>query len=161
MMKPWKLIPVIFTIAIFLLFTSCLSSRKYEKEEEQVISDYIAAHTDQNWTKKSSGLYYLEVLAGSGSEAEAHDTAFILYTAKYLNGNTFDTNAGTTDTLIAPISEGYLIQGFDEGVSYMNAGGKAQLIVPSYLGYGQSGWYFPAYTPILFEVYLVKLIKGP
>ena len=146
---------------LILTVTSCLSTKKYEKEEEQQIQDYIAAHPDQAWVLKSSGLYYLETLTGTGPAVETHDTAFIFYTAKYLNGNTFDTNVGSIDTLVAPVSEGFLIDGFDEGVTYMNEGGESFLIVPSYLGYGQSGWYFPAYTPILFEVHLVKLIPGP
>jgi FKBP-type peptidyl-prolyl cis-trans isomerase FkpA len=138
-----------------------MSTKKYEKEEEQLILDYLAKHSDQDWVNKSSGLYYLETLAGTGPAVEVHDTAFIFYTAKYLNGNTFDTNVGSTDTLIAPVREGYLIEGFDEGVSYMSEGGKSLILVPSYLGYGQSGWYFPAYTPILFEAHLVKVIQGP
>ena len=146
---------------LIIFVTSCLSTKKYEKEEESFIQDYLAKNPDQNWVVKPSGLYYLEILTGTGPAAEAHDTAYIFYTAKYLNGNTFDTNVGTTDTLITPVSEGYLIDGFDEGVSYMNEGGKSQLIVPSYLGYGQSGWFFPAYTPILFEVYVVKIAQGP
>ncbi len=152
---------ILLTGLLIVSVTSCLSTKKFEKEEESLIQDYLAKNPDQNWVVKPSGLYYLETLTGTGPAAEAHDTAYIIFTAKYLDGNTIETNVGTTDTLIIPVSEGYLIEGFDEGVSYMNEGGNSQLIVPSYLGHGQSGYYFPAYTPILFEVYLVKIVQGP
>jgi FKBP-type peptidyl-prolyl cis-trans isomerase len=146
---------------LIIFVTSCMSTKKFEKEEESLIQDYLAKNPDLDFELKPSGLYYLDILTGTGPAAETHDTAYIFYAAKYLNGNTFDTNVGTTDTLITPVNEGYLIAGFDEGISYMKEGGKSQLIVPSYLGYGQSGYRFPAYTPVLFEVDLVKVVQGP
>ena len=146
---------------LIIFVTSCMSTKKFEKEEEDYIQDYLANNPDLDFELKPSGLYYFEILTGPGPAVETHDTAYIFYTAKYLSGVTFGTNVGTTDTLIAPVKEGYHIQGFDEGVSYMREGGKSQLIIPSYLGYGQSGYYFPAYTPIMFEIHLVKVVQGP
>jgi peptidylprolyl isomerase len=156
-----KTILTLLTGLLIIFVTSCMSTKKFEKEEESLIQDYLAKNPDLDFELKPSGLYYLDILTGTGPAAETHDTAYIFYTAKYLNGNTFDTNVGTIDTLITPVNEGYLIAGFDEGISYMKEGGKSQLIVPSYLGYGQSGYRFPAYTPILFEVDLVKVVQGP
>jgi FKBP-type peptidyl-prolyl cis-trans isomerase len=55
-----------------------------------------------------------------------------------------------------------MIAGFDEGITYMKAGGKAKFLVPSSLGYGPSGYYtIPGYTALLYEVELVKVSKGP
>jgi FKBP-type peptidyl-prolyl cis-trans isomerase len=156
-----KTILTLLTGLLIIFVTSCMSTKKFEKEEESLIQDYLAKNPDLDFELKPSGLYYLDILTGTGPAAETHDTAYILYAAKYLNGNTFDTNVGTIDTLITPVNEGYLIAGFDEGISYMKEGGKSQLIVPSYLGYGQSGYRFPAYTPVLFEVDLVKVVQGP
>lgn len=68
---------------------------------------------------------------------------------------------GITDTLFFPVNEETLISGFDEGITYMNEGGKAMFLIPSFLGYGNSGYYMPSYTPILFDVELVKLKPGP
>lgn len=151
---------ILFTLLIFTV-TSCLSTKSFEKQEETLIQEYLKDNPDLNFELKPSGLYYLETLAGTGPAIEAHDTAYIFYAAKYLsNERVFSTNIGTTDTLIAPIREGYLLEGFDEGISYMSVGGKSLLIVPSYLGYGQSGYLFPAYTPILYEVSLVKIVRG-
>jgi FKBP-type peptidyl-prolyl cis-trans isomerase len=85
-----------------------------------------------------------------------------MYTAKFLNGNIIDTNVGTSDTLIFPVAENYLIQGFDEAITYMKEEGKALLLIPSSLAYGTTGYFsIPGYTPLLFEVYLTRIVKGP
>jgi FKBP-type peptidyl-prolyl cis-trans isomerase FkpA len=55
-----------------------------------------------------------------------------------------------------------MIAGFDEAITYMSVGGKSQLIVPSSLGYGTQGYYTIAgYTPLLYDVELVKVVPGP
>ena len=61
------------------------------------------------------------------------------------------------------MAEGALIYGFDEGITFMKAGGKATLLVPSNLAYGASGngYGIPGYTPLLFDVELVRVKPGP
>ncbi len=79
----------------------------------------------------------------------------IFFTAgTYLDGTQFDTNIGTTDTLVRPVNEGWLIAGVDEAITYMRVGGKAKVIVPSNLGYFN-------YVPFHFDIYLVRLVPGP
>jgi FKBP-type peptidyl-prolyl cis-trans isomerase FkpA len=147
---------------ILVLVVSCDRTEKYEKEEAAQIQNYLDSHPDLDFELKESGLYYLDVLIGSGALAVTHDTAYVLYTGKYLNGTVFGTNIGTTnDTLIFPVNEENLLPGFEEGITYMHEGGKATFLIPSYLGYGNSGYIMSAYTPILFDVELVKLIPGP
>ncbi len=153
----------LFVIAGIMLvsITSCLSTKKYEKEEKEKIQSYLSSHPDLTFHHKESGLYYLDVVVGTGVHPVAHDTAYIMCTAKYLNDVTYLTNVGTTDTLISPVNEGYLIPGFDEAITYMNEGGKSKFIVPSYLGFGNSGYSFPAYTPLVFEADLIRVKAGP
>ncbi|MCJ7448359.1 MAG: FKBP-type peptidyl-prolyl cis-trans isomerase [Bacteroidales bacterium] len=144
-----------------ILSVSCNRTDKYEKEEAAKIQTYLDNHPALDFQKKASGLYYLEVLTGPGPLAVTHDTAYVWYTGTYLSGTVFGTNVGTTDTLIFLVNEGWLIPGFDEGVTYMREGGKATFLLSSDLGYGNSGYYMAAYTPLLFDVELVKLIPGP
>jgi FKBP-type peptidyl-prolyl cis-trans isomerase len=153
------LMAVIVVLMISLL--SCDPGRKYEKDEKKAIDDYLSKNSSLNFVLKPSGLYYLEVQEGTGRIAATHDTAFIFYTGKFLDGTTFDTNVGSTDTLKVPINEGFLITGFDEGLTYMKVGGKSTLLIPSKLGYGPSGYYtIGGYTPLLFDVELVR-VTGP
>ncbi|MBG0859614.1 MAG: FKBP-type peptidyl-prolyl cis-trans isomerase [Bacteroidales bacterium] len=145
---------------ILIVSVSCNLSKKYEREEAEEIQQYLDSHTDLNFELKPSGLYYLEVLAGTGEIATVHDTAYVIYTGKYLNGTPFDTNVGK-DSLIFPVGEGFTIEGFDEGITYMREKGKSTFLIPSRLGWGSSGYYMPAYTPIVFEVELARLVQGP
>lgn len=158
-----------FNQAVFLLIAailmvslwSCDPSKKLEDEENAKIQEYLGNNSMLNFVHKTSGLYYLEVLAGTGIVPADHDTAYVKYTGKFLDGTVFDTNVGTTDTLIFPVNEGWIIAGFDEGVSYMATGGKAICLVPSNLGFGAAGNYFiNGYTPLLFDIELIKVKPG-
>jgi FKBP-type peptidyl-prolyl cis-trans isomerase len=144
----------IFAALVIIISTGCDPSKALEKEESQEIQDFLNLHPDIDYVKKNSGLYYYDDTVGTGPLAMTHDTAYIFYRGTYLDGNQFDTNLGTTDTLIRPVNEGWFIAGFDEAITYMRVGGKAKIIVPSFLGYFN-------YIPSHFDVYLVKLVPGP
>jgi FKBP-type peptidyl-prolyl cis-trans isomerase len=141
-------------VLILVMTAGCDPSKALEKEEAGEIQAYLDSHPEINYVLKNSGLYYFDDTVGPGSLALTHDTAYIFYRGRYLDGTQFDTNIGTTDTLIRPVNEGWLIEGFDEALTYMRTGGKAKVIVPSYLGYFN-------YIPILFDIYLVRLVPGP
>lgn len=148
-------------IVLLLAVTSCNPTKKAERDEEALISGYLADNPTLDFVKMTSGLYFLEVQPGTGTPAVTHDTAYVKYTGKFLNGTVFDSNVEKTDTLIFPVNEGYLLPGFDEGMTYMTEGSKAMFLIPSYLAYGTSGYYMPSYTPVLFDVELVLLKRGP
>jgi peptidylprolyl isomerase len=106
-------------------------------------------------------LYYLDEVVGTGLLAETHDTAYIMFSGYFLDGTKFLTNVGSTDTLIVYVNEATRLPGIDEAITYMREGGKSKALLPSYLGYGNAGYYVPAYTPLLFDLELKRLIKGP
>lgn len=150
-----------FGVIMLLSLGSCDPARKYEKAETEAIANYLMSNPSDSFKLKPSGLYYMDVLIGTGPQPAVGDTAHVVYTAKFLNGNVFDTNAGKAD-LVFPVGEGFLIAGFDEGITYMREGGKATFLIPSKLGYGTQGYYtVPGYTPLLYDVQLVKVIPGP
>jgi FKBP-type peptidyl-prolyl cis-trans isomerase FkpA len=149
---------VIVTAIILLTAVSCDPAKKYEKQEKDDIASYLSTH--DGFDHKESGLYYLDVTVGTGLQPSTHDTAYVYYTGKFLNGNTFDTNVGGTK-LVFPVNEGLMITGFDEGITYMKEGGKATLLLPSNLAYGTQGYYtIPGYTPLLYDVELVKVVPS-
>jgi FKBP-type peptidyl-prolyl cis-trans isomerase len=146
-----------------VIFTACDPTKKlddYEAQEKLDIQNFLLNNDTIDFEKKTSGLYYFDLVEGTGPQAETHDTAYIFYAMRYLSGILFATNFETTDTLIFPVNEGKYIPGLEEGVSYMREGGKAIFIVPSSLAYGSEGTYYVSpYTPFLFQTELVKLIK--
>jgi FKBP-type peptidyl-prolyl cis-trans isomerase len=156
---------VFFPAITFLIsFTSCdLSNKYYELEEKEkvLIQTYLADNDTLEFELKPSGLYYADIEVGTGLQAQIHDTAYVFYSMLSLTGELFESNAGTTDTLVFPVNEGVLsVAGFDEGMTYMRDGGKARFLVPSVLAFGPYGSsYIQGYTPLIFDVELVKLDK--
>lgn len=149
---------------ILFLFSSCdLSNkfREYEEKERIAIQNFLAQNDSLDFVLKTSGLYYYDVVIGTGPQAETHDTAYVFYSMVTLEGHLIDSNVGTNDTLIFPVNEGRIgVKGFDEGVTYMKEGGRALFLVPSSLAYGAYGTYYvPSYTPLIFDTELVKLVK--
>ncbi len=128
-------------------------------QENLEIQNYLNDNPTLSFQLKPSGLYYSDLIIGTGTAPVAHDTAYVQYTGKFLNGNVFDTYIGGAD-LVFPVGEGWLISGFDEGITYMREGGKAMFLMPSKLAYGSAGYsIIPGYTPLLYEVDLVKVKK--
>ena len=151
---------VLFTGLIAILITSCNPTKKYEEKEAEEIRNYLADHPEFAFELKQSGLYYLDVAVGTGNQPVTSDTAFVFYSGYLLDGTKFDSNVGK-DPYGFPVGEGWVISGFDEGVMLMREGGTAKFLIPSYLGYGNSGYGMPSYTPLLFDVVLDSLVAGP
>jgi len=150
-------------ICVMVLLSSCDPTRNkedLEAQEELKIQSFLSANDTLDFERKTSGLYYLDLVVGTGPLAETDDTAYMFYAMQYLSGSIFDTNMETTDTLIFPVNRGTLILGFEEGVTYMREGGKSIFLVPSILAYGSVGtYYISPYTPFIFQTHLVKLVK--
>jgi len=152
--------PFNVAIATLMLLTACDPTAKYEKEEKALIQDYLSGHPEYSFELKASGLYYMNIVVGTGRQPVTHDTASVLYTGSYLDGKVLGTNIGS-DTLVYPVNENILLPGFEEAVMYMKEGGKSRVLMNSDLGYGNSGLYFPAYTPVVFEIQLLSVVPGP
>jgi FKBP-type peptidyl-prolyl cis-trans isomerase FkpA len=162
-MKKKFIILLLTSLVLLMTVVSCTKSSKFEKEEQDEIDAYLARNSSLNFVKKPSGLYYLQLVAGTGRVPVKFDTAYVKYTGKFLDGQIFDTNVGNSKNLEVLVGAPGLIQGFAEGITYMAEGGKSLLLVPSALGYGTYGSYpyISGYTPLLFEVQLVQVKAGP
>lgn len=137
--------------AVLLLANACEKESAYDKEQRE-IKEYIE---ENNITVEPtySGLYYIETKAGTGASADGGDKVRVKYKGTFLDGEEFDSGVFTFTLGI-----GSVIQGWDEGISYMNEGGKAVLLIPSKLGYGSYGsGSIPGYTPLLFDVELMDV----
>lgn len=157
----YQSILMFLAVGLILSFASCNPAAKYEKAERESIQNYLTSNPTDTFKLEHSGLYYRDIVVGTGRMPVAHDTAWVTYTGKYLDGTVFDTNVGGK-YLVFPVDEGVTIAGFDEGITYMKQGGTASFLIPSSLGYGTQGSYTIAgYTPLLYDVELVKVIPGP
>jgi len=109
--------------------------------------------------KTASGLEYTEVEAGTGAQAEAGKTVSVHYTGKLQDGKVFDSSVSRGEPITFPLGAGRVIRGWDEGIALMKVGGKAQLIIPPNLAYGErgAGGVIPPNATLVFDVELVSV----
>ena len=104
-------------------------------------------------TKTPSGLYYQDLVTGSGEEAPPGATVTVHYTGWLSDGRQFDSSLGGD-----PVTFGLaqVIQGWQEGVPGMRVGGKRKLVIPPELGYGKNGvpGAIPGNAVLVFDVEL-------
>jgi FKBP-type peptidyl-prolyl cis-trans isomerase len=145
------LIPVI-SFFIFLSLHSCLDPDSLSKAERKMIDMYLKSLGDTIYEKKTSGLYYIELVPGTGISPVEKDTVIILGRGLYLDYTSISGETPKNESYI--IGSGEKIPGIDEGLRYMKQGGKARLLTPSYpdLGY---------HTPLLWEINLITVKPGP
>jgi FKBP-type peptidyl-prolyl cis-trans isomerase len=128
-----------------------------EANEAAMIKEYLNKNSSLNFKLQSSGLYYCEILLGTGNPPILHEIAYIRYLGKYL-GKIFDSHIGGENGFSFPVGERKVIAGLDEGIKLMKVGGKAIFLMPSKLAYGTEGYYeIPGYTPLLYEVELLEI----
>jgi peptidyl-prolyl cis-trans isomerase A (cyclophilin A) len=109
--------------------------------------------------KTESGLEYIEVEAGTGAQAVAGKTVAVHYTGKFQDGKVFDSSIERGEPIEFQLGRGNVIKGWDEGIALMKVGGKAQLIIPPALGYGErgAGGAIPPNSTLVFDVELVSV----
>lgn len=105
-----------------------------------------------------TGLYYVEVIKGTGAKAEKGKTVKVNYTGKLLDGTIFDSSEGKAPIEFV-LGTGQVIPGWDEGLALMKSGGKAKFIIPSNLAYSArgAGDIILPYTPLYFDVELIEV----
>jgi FKBP-type peptidyl-prolyl cis-trans isomerase len=70
-----------------------------------------------------SGLQYVDLVAGSGREAHAGETAVVHYTGTLTDGTKFDSSKDRKAPFSFRLGAGQVIKGWDEGVEGMKIGG--------------------------------------
>ena len=108
------------------------------------------------FTKTSTGLYYKDVPAGTGTAADSGNTVTVDYTGRFTSGNLFDSSRGSANqTFSFLLGGGTVIAAWDQGIKGMRIGGKRRLIVPPSLGYGAVGsGAIPPNTILIFDITL-------
>ena len=141
-----------------------------KKEEAGRISAFIAAKKLKP-TVTATGLNYVVTKQGTGPLPVNGDTVQLNYKVSLLNGKLFDTSYPALSKQSAtynpqrpyePIKVALgtesSIAGFEEALLLFPAGAKAKLVMPSKLGYGDQGGALPPYTPLTFDLEILRII---
>ncbi|MBF88848.1 MAG: peptidylprolyl isomerase [Candidatus Marinimicrobia bacterium] len=100
-----------------------------------------------------------DLIIGNGKEAKYNSEIKVDYTGWLEDGTEFDSSlkAGRTPLLIT-LGIGQVIQGWDQGIPGMKAGGARKLTIPPHLGYGnRSVGSIPPNSTLIFEVNLLEV----
>ena len=106
-----------------------------------------------------SGLEYIEITTGTGTQAEAGKKVRVHYIGKFPGGKVFDSSIERGEPIEFVLGTGRVIKGWDEGIALMKVGGKARLVIPAHLGYGErgAGGVIPPNATLEFDVELVEV----
>lgn len=105
-----------------------------------------------------SGLIYIEEKAGTGPNPSSSDTVKVHYEGTLIDGTVFDSSYKRNEPTEFPLNR--VIRCWTEGVAKMKAGGKAKLVCPSDIAYGDGGnGHIPGGATLVFTVELLSVQK--
>lgn len=107
-----------------------------------------------------SGLRYEDLVVGEGDAArDPGCRVTVHYTGWLGDGRVFDSSRERDEPFSFPLQRGFVIKGWDEGVSGMRVGGLRRLVVPPDLAYGDqgAGGIIPPGATLTFEVELLEV----
>jgi len=128
---------------------------RIKKEGTEFIANFMDCNDEAVQT--DSGMVYCSMKEGEGDSPTLQSTVEVHYHGTLMDGTVFDSSVERGQTISFPL--GGVIKGWQEGLQLMKEGGKATLVIPSDLAYGDqgSGDTIPPGATLKFEVELFKV----
>lgn len=126
--------------------------------EKKASAAFIAeAAAQEHASQTESGLVISIFEEGSGKSPKATDTVKVHYTGKLRDGSVFDSSVDRGVPAEFPLNG--VIPCWTEGVQKMKVGGKARLVCPSDIAYGDRGSppRIPGGAALVFEIDLLSI----
>ncbi len=136
--------------------------RKIGSEAEKAKGDAYAAKiaAEPGAQKKASGLVFQSIAEGKGEMPKATDTVKVHYRGKLVDGTEFDSSYKRNEPAKFPLNG--VIPCWTEGVQLIKVGGKARLVCPAAIAYGEGGRPgIPGNATLDFEVELLSIEPPP
>lgn len=109
--------------------------------------------------KTNSGIVITTLAPGQGKSPVAADKVKVHYEGKLIDGTVFDSSVRRGEPAVFPLTG--VIPCWTEAVQLMKVGGKARIVCPAALAYGERGsppLILPGST-LIFEVQLLDIVK--
>ncbi len=129
-----------------------------EKEKSKAYLEKAAAETGA--VKSETGMVFKELTAGTGELPKATDRVKVNYRGTLTDGTEFDSSVKNGAPATFPLMG--VIPCWTEGLQKMKVGGKAQLVCPSAIAYGDRGRppQIPGGATLIFEVELLEILPS-
>lgn len=117
------------------------------------------AAKEKGAVKTASGLVYRALKEGKGEKPTVLSTVKVNYKGTFTDGKVFDASDKHGGPATFPLNR--VIPCWTEGVQMMKVGGKAQLVCPPAIAYGERGapGAVPPNSTLVFEVELLAIEK--
>ena len=137
-------------------FAAARNARVTERAKAASTAYLAKAAAEPGATKTESGLIYKEITPGTGDSPKATDTVKVNYRGTLVDGTEFDSSYKRNQPAEFPLNG--VIKCWTEGVQKIKTGGKAMLICPADLAYGDQGRpSIPGGSTLIFEIELLEI----
>src|SRR5215469_8035176 len=127
-----------------------------EREKASSKAYLDKAAVEPGAVKSDSGMIYRELTPGTGESPKATDKVKVNYRGTFINGTEFDSSYSRNQPAEFPLNG--VIKCWTEGVQKMKVGGKARLVCPSDIAYGDGGRPgIPGGATLVFEIELLSI----
>ena len=140
-------------------FAAARTERATAREKASSAVYLAKAAAEPGVVKTDSGLIYRDLSPGTGPSPTANDIVKVHYRGTLINGTEFDSSYKRNEPAQFPLRG--VIPCWTEGVQRMKVGGKARLLCPSDLAYGDAGRpSIPGGATLVFEVELLEIVAA-
>lgn len=108
---------------------------RVKKDGEEFMENFLDCNEEAQ--KTDSGLVYCPMKEGEGKQPTIQNTVEVHYHGTLTDGTVFDSSVDRGQTIKFPLTS--VIEGWQEGLQMMKEGGKATLVIPPNLAYGEAG----------------------
>jgi FKBP-type peptidyl-prolyl cis-trans isomerase len=131
-----------------------------EKEKAEGAAYLAKAAADKDATKTASGLVIKTIKAGTGPNPTAEQQVKVHYEGRFVDGKVFDSSLKRNEPATFPLNG--VIPCWTEAMQLMKVGGKAQIVCPSDLAYGDEGRppQMRGGATLVFDVELLEIAKA-
>jgi hypothetical protein len=113
-------------------------------------------------TTTATGLQFLEQSAGSGEPPEPGEIVTMHYNVSLLDGTELASTYANNEPVKSVWGENRLLPGWEEGLGMLKPGGKAKLVLPAELAFGEQGYgAIPPNSQLVMEVELISVEPAP
>ncbi len=151
----------VFAAATLFALSSCATGGTGEgagDPTQVVFSPDLGIFLDQ-MTLTPEGLYFHDLVEGTGKAAQVNDRVTIHYNGWHPDGTLFDSSLSREEPLPFVLGFREVIRGWEVGIRGMKVGGRRILVIPPDLGYGSRGLrgVVPRNATLVFDVQLLEV----
>lgn len=138
------------------------AKKRAEVEREEAagfVAEMAAKAKAEGGMVTESGLVYMPITEGTGASPTATDRVTVHYHGTLRNGTVFDSSVDRGQPATFGLNQ--VIPCWTEGVQKLKVGGKAKLVCPPDIAYGdRAAGQIPPGSALVFEVELLEIAKS-